>query len=879
MDTKREYATDQESWNNQWIWSTSLVQWLTTESERIFWICGKPGSGKSTLVAYIVNSRRTREALKSINNDSYYILHFFCNYDVGKALANSVEGMLRLLLYQLADQSRAAKDRLQELRKAGRLKLESTEHLLYAACEAIAKCDTRICLFVDGLDECNDLVRLLQTFKALRERTGVKLCVASRPDAKISESLDIKPDILMQDYNSAGMYEYVSTKILEASATNLDIRERFSYELKADLVDKAEGIMLWFRYVVDHVIELYKANEADETITGYLSAVPVGLDGIYNRALSSIPRAHRCEAALLLYLLQKVNDLVAIADSWDSRAIGFGSALGIESFEQFWGMYDFIVVQVGDYARLPKRPDLSGLEVRMKLLIPDLVQVNSRRAEDTNLMGTYARFVHRTCVIFLERSDWVEQHMHEMVRERYTENFWLRLPTHMIQEAEKDGVMSSAVLKESLREIGILCGTDDDDASGRAIRQLAWKFLKNRRSYLLGWVQELFSGHIAALFSTSKSDPFVSKVSKKYFSWLLSQNKDRTLVEIPPVWKSRSHVLWTSLLVFVEKAQMSEEGGLSTYPQISQALQARLGTFAGMDHYRHKMKDWLLYALFEDPDIQGCRDLVTAITCNLSKYFTDRMSVDTPGTSQMEALMSAIVAWHVYTGNCNHEHFSKYICSMKDHGAQLDARDVCCILSHSNCIATIAGLLDALKVLVKSETSCLRMNWGVFKHTDKNEILLHWAQFSCYEHEDGFPKTKLLSALDSLVALGLDINASCYPGGTVLQAVLDDAVQPLSGRCVLYRKAKFVALVERGIDPTIVTARGTGLESARKFKYRKTAKMYKMYVDSFQDEEDDMKKIIEWLEHYMTTGCWPELPKSEDENGLGPGISMAMRRY
>ncbi|KAK5091855.1 hypothetical protein LTR70_001166 [Exophiala xenobiotica] len=49
-----------------YIWNTIFTRWLMqSQDDTIFWISGKPGSGKSTLMKYIVSSPQTQHFLNS----------------------------------------------------------------------------------------------------------------------------------------------------------------------------------------------------------------------------------------------------------------------------------------------------------------------------------------------------------------------------------------------------------------------------------------------------------------------------------------------------------------------------------------------------------------------------------------------------------------------------------------------------------------------------------------------------------------------------------------------------------------------------------------------------------------------------------------------
>jgi putative ribosome biogenesis GTPase RsgA len=64
MSAREAQLTDANAITVDWVWllpagRSSLAQWLSTEAG-IFWIQGKPGSGKSTLMNYLKGHSRTK---------------------------------------------------------------------------------------------------------------------------------------------------------------------------------------------------------------------------------------------------------------------------------------------------------------------------------------------------------------------------------------------------------------------------------------------------------------------------------------------------------------------------------------------------------------------------------------------------------------------------------------------------------------------------------------------------------------------------------------------------------------------------------------------------------------------------------------------------
>jgi hypothetical protein len=84
------------------IWS-DFVQWLR-EGDDLFWITGKPGSGKTTLMKFIYENPATEEHLRVWSKDTPLSIAGFFFWWAGTEKQRSQEGLLRTLLYSLLRQ-------------------------------------------------------------------------------------------------------------------------------------------------------------------------------------------------------------------------------------------------------------------------------------------------------------------------------------------------------------------------------------------------------------------------------------------------------------------------------------------------------------------------------------------------------------------------------------------------------------------------------------------------------------------------------------------------------------------------------------------------------------------------------------------------------
>ena len=165
-----------------------FVDWLETKNG-IFWVSGKAGSGKSTLMKFICSHDVTRRHLRvwAANDTLIVANHFFWN--VGSSMQKSIRGLLQSLisrilrqcpkLIPLACPSRwipQADFAVEEPWTTSEL-LETMERI-----QLQSEIPARFCFFIDGLDEYDgyhrEVADILRTFC---KHPNLKICISSRP--------------------------------------------------------------------------------------------------------------------------------------------------------------------------------------------------------------------------------------------------------------------------------------------------------------------------------------------------------------------------------------------------------------------------------------------------------------------------------------------------------------------------------------------------------------------------------------------------------------------------------------------------------------------------------------------------------------------------
>jgi hypothetical protein len=267
-----------------------LLRWLSSD-EPLFWINGKPGSGKSSLMSFITNDQRTLQALESWTGQRpVHIIQFFF-WRPGSPLQRSVPGLLRSLLYQVLMIDTGVIDRLLADNFIGQHPTwEQTELLRTLETALKFRNKQHLCFFIDGLDEHDgDYMSLLDLILHTHGTSNVKICLSSRPEPAFRLRLGACPSISMQDLNRPDIKTLVQQK-LELLATT-------SSTFIDEVTRRAEGIIFWAALVCSSLLRRFTMHDDEVMLRKRLDETPSGLKNLFSHMFSKIdkdsPRASK----------------------------------------------------------------------------------------------------------------------------------------------------------------------------------------------------------------------------------------------------------------------------------------------------------------------------------------------------------------------------------------------------------------------------------------------------------------------------------------------------------------------------------------------------------------------------------------------------------
>ncbi|GJC78838.1 hypothetical protein ColLi_01676 [Colletotrichum liriopes] len=375
----------------EWVFSDNssidFSTWLR-ESSGLFWITGKPGSGKSTLMKFILGHEQTMLLSEQWADSKPLIVasHFF--WSAGTTIQKSQEGLLRTLLFQILVNYPEIIPTVCPLRYSNpfkRLESWSIEELseVFGRLRNIQPLSSRILLLIDGLDEYNgnlgDLVQFLRS---------------------TSES------------------PYIKNQETEAS------------KLVKDIAEKSEGVFFWVSLVVKSLLRGLDNSDDLEILQQRLSEFPSDLDQFFQRMLDTIDPVYKDNASMVFSILLLANSslplvlfvelemLIAMLNVAESRKKRSGPLTSWRQDPDNDSQLTFLLTLLSEEAK-QFSTDMEHYQASHKDF--SIIQVNRRRyqilaqcrdlVQAWEVSGDYGPqynwrlgFLHRTVVEFLERA-------------------------------------------------------------------------------------------------------------------------------------------------------------------------------------------------------------------------------------------------------------------------------------------------------------------------------------------------------------------------------------------------------------------------------------------------------------------------------------------
>lgn len=298
-------------------WS-NFVDWLR-HGDGIYWINGKVGCGKSTLMRYLYENKTTQQELATWAAGHPCEVYSFFFWNSGSEHQKSQLGLLRSLLFDILQRHRGlmrqampdiwcmwsarAEAALEEKLPYGSSSLppepdtlttDALKEIFQKTLEHLGA-STKLCFFIDGLDEYgadhSDIIALTTQCAVLN---NVKFCLSSRPLRVFEESFVGLPTLRLQDLTHGDLSHYVLDCLYRQPHMQRLSPPRAAEvsHLIQEAVTKSQGVFLWVKLVVRSLVHSLPTYGSIADMRQQVHGLPGELDDLYTYIIAQKDYKH-----------------------------------------------------------------------------------------------------------------------------------------------------------------------------------------------------------------------------------------------------------------------------------------------------------------------------------------------------------------------------------------------------------------------------------------------------------------------------------------------------------------------------------------------------------------------------------------------------------
>ncbi|KAJ4863715.1 ankyrin repeats (3 copies) domain-containing protein [Trichoderma breve] len=362
-NTRYEKITPEQSGSFEWLWvHDEYKRWSNSETSRLLYIQGKPGSGKSTLTKYFDSNLPTREpaAKKAI------VAKFFYSFREGEPQRSHYSMLLSLLHDILCQEKSFFYHYCQAEYRAHRCSgakwdYQSLKRIL-GSLQDYYSTPKRFYIIIDAVDESEetdrrDILNMLYNLCSNIKYCVVKIFIASRPVAQLEARRDQFLDFIrLQDETTLDISNFANS-LLNGLGLNREV---------AYMIGNAQGVFLWVKLVGEELLKFHEDGYSEHDIFLMLKKLPTELEELYGVMLDKMRTNKSCLSyglkmfRFILFARRplRVNELLhslGIPDSTESDSI---SSLTDEIFEERVPLSERIIVSCGgNFIEIKQRND------------------------------------------------------------------------------------------------------------------------------------------------------------------------------------------------------------------------------------------------------------------------------------------------------------------------------------------------------------------------------------------------------------------------------------------------------------------------------------------------------------------------------------------
>ncbi|CZR36091.1 uncharacterized protein FPRO_03649 [Fusarium proliferatum ET1] len=452
-----QWALDPPSDYLQW---DDLNTWLQSASG-LYWLSGKAGSGKSTLMKYLHEHVKTHALLQTWANGSDVILANFFFYALGKSEQKSQSGLLRSLLYQILEYDPSVtehalphmwREACYNHQSYPELEVPSIEEManaLKVLCSAL-HADKKIFFLIDGIDEYDgkdlDIARLISELESF---PNVKILVSSRPHPAFMTTFGQKPKMNLQDLTKRDVATYIQDTVASHPyMRSLSHQSQYQVDrITQKLVQKASGVFLWVilscRAVVEGCDDFCTITELEARV----DELPKELEDLIEHMLENIDPRWKQDAMRLIHLIY-TNEGCQGFDPIPTLGLYLTHEKGLKGDPSLSGIS-------------PEKITLSEMEAQCRVMegrlrgrCCGLLEVHYGHRDETNIEDCIIKFMHRTVYDMLLQPEISIRLFGDLERENFDSyavlsEIWCRMAT---TPSDSDDIFFNALYPLVLRD-------------------------------------------------------------------------------------------------------------------------------------------------------------------------------------------------------------------------------------------------------------------------------------------------------------------------------------------------------------------------------------------------------------------------------------------
>ncbi|PNS13791.1 Origin recognition complex subunit 1 [Sphaceloma murrayae] len=329
IDAREETVAEAHAATFNWIFqegntvSKGLIDWIKTSAAgSSFWITGKPGSGKSTLMKHLQQHPRLKELLVASTTDpdrKTTVLSTYIWKAGGSPLEHTIVGMLRTLLYRLVDSEAALVSKVFGPVSEARTWTAPALHAKLQLCVESVSRAKDILIMIDGLDECTDNdLELRESLAKLLKMPGVRMLASSRPETPFRLFFSGSPSLRVHEVTREDIKGFTRDRLGPVNSKTSYLDDYQVSGIIQRIVDGSDGVFLWVKIVSNWIIRAIEDEETYLDMCNRLNDLPVELDDMFTEILRRLDSRARVKvkryAQNLLAVRQASRDRVLVSN-------------------------------------------------------------------------------------------------------------------------------------------------------------------------------------------------------------------------------------------------------------------------------------------------------------------------------------------------------------------------------------------------------------------------------------------------------------------------------------------------------------------------------------------------------------------------------------